>query len=215
MILAGHDASLGTGKLEARVEAFDLEATTVMRADDRERLEQLARYLLRPPLADHRLRRLHDGRVAIRLKKPWRDGTDWVTMDADTFMERLCSMVPRPNTNTILYTGVLAPNSALREHVVLEAGDLPPRRENGTWAALMRHGLNVTRFDALRDTRRGVIPEGVDVLACSCGQRMKFICVVRDRKGLGRLLRAGGLNDRIEALHPARGPPQSELDFGP
>lgn len=54
-------------------------------------------------------------------------------LDADTFMERLCSMVPRPNTNTILYTGVLAPNSKLREHVVPEQqGDLPPRRENGT-----------------------------------------------------------------------------------
>lgn len=118
-------------------------------------------------------------------------------MDADTFMERLCSMVPRPNTNTILYTGVLAPSSKLRGHVVPEAGDLPPRRENGTWAELKRHGLNV------------------DVLACSCGQRMKFICVVRDRKGLGRLLRAAGLNDRIEALHLARGPPQGELDFGP
>lgn len=192
------DASRGTGKLKARVDGFDLEATTVVQGDDRERLEQLARYLLRPPLSEHRLRRLHDGRVAIRLKKPWRDGTDWVTMDADIFLERLCSMVPRPNTNTILYTGVLAPSSALREHVVPEhAEDAPPRRRNDTWPELMKHGL------------------GVDVLACPCGKRMKFICVVLDRQGLGRLLRAAGLNDRIEELHPARGPPQGELDFGP
>jgi len=35
-------------KLKARVNGFDLEATIVVRAEDRERLENLARYLLRP-----------------------------------------------------------------------------------------------------------------------------------------------------------------------
>ncbi len=54
----------------ARVDGFDLEATTVVREDDRDRLEQLARYSLRPALADHRLRLLRDGRAVIR--SPWR-----------------------------------------------------------------------------------------------------------------------------------------------
>lgn len=190
------DASAGGGKLKARVDGFDLEATTVVPQDDRERLEQLARYLLRPPLADHRLRLLHDGRVALRLKKPWRDGTDWITMDPDTFLERLCSLVPRPRANTILYRGVLAPHAKLREHVVPRPDDEVPRPKNATWCALMTHGL------------------GVDVLACPCGKRMKFICVVFDRKGLGRLLRAAGLPDRIEPIRAARAPPQADLDFG-
>jgi hypothetical protein len=39
----------------------------------------------------------------------------------------------------------------------------------------MKHGLNV------------------DVLACPCGHRMKYVATIFDRKGLARLLRAKGL----------------------
>ena len=57
-----HDASPWAGLIKARVDGFDLECTTVVREDDRDRLEQLCKYLLRPPLArrtraDHRRRR--------------------------------------------------------------------------------------------------------------------------------------------------------------
>jgi hypothetical protein len=38
--------------------------------NDRARLEQLCRYVLRPPLAEDRLRRLADGRVRLGLKRP-------------------------------------------------------------------------------------------------------------------------------------------------
>jgi hypothetical protein len=89
-------------KLKARVDGFDLEATTVVRAEDRERLENLARYLLRPPLADRRLRLLPAEQVALELKSPWRDGTRWISMSADTFLERLSSLVPRPRTNQVV-----------------------------------------------------------------------------------------------------------------
>ncbi len=67
-----------------------------MRAEDRERREHLCRYLLRPPLADRRLRLLPAEQVALELKTPWRDSTRWLTMSAETFLERLCSLVPRP-----------------------------------------------------------------------------------------------------------------------
>jgi hypothetical protein len=42
----------------------------VVCADDRERLEHLCKYVLRPPLADRRLRLLDDGRVTLELKAP-------------------------------------------------------------------------------------------------------------------------------------------------
>ncbi|MBX7191038.1 MAG: transposase [Sandaracinaceae bacterium] len=84
-----------------------------MRAEDRERLENLCRYLLRPPLADRRLRLLPAEQVALELKSPWRDGTAWLSMGADTFLERLCSLVPRPRTNQVLYLARGA-RSALR-----------------------------------------------------------------------------------------------------
>jgi hypothetical protein len=43
--------------------------------NDRARLEQLCRYLLRPPLAPDRVRLRADGRVLAELKTVWRDGT--------------------------------------------------------------------------------------------------------------------------------------------
>ncbi|MFO0024830.1 MAG: transposase, partial [Deltaproteobacteria bacterium] len=71
----------------------------------RERLENLCRYLLRPPLADRRLRLLPADQVALELKSPWKDGTKWISMSADTFLERLASLVPRPRTHQVLYRG--------------------------------------------------------------------------------------------------------------
>lgn len=121
-----HDA---TWKRKARVDGFDLEATTEVRAEDRERLEHLCCYLLRPPLADRRLRLLPSGTVALELKSPWRDGTKWLSMSAHAFLERLCSLVPRPRTNQILYRGVLAPSSARREKVVPRARGVRPAQE--------------------------------------------------------------------------------------
>ena len=74
--------------------------------------------------------------------------------------------------------------------------DLEPRPKNATFCTLMRHSL------------------GLDVLACPCGGRMKYVATIFDRKGLERLLRAKGLPHIIEPIQPARAPPQTDLDFG-
>ena len=190
-----HDADRWAGLIKARVDGFDLECTTVVRGDDRERLEHLCKYVLRPPLADRRLRLLDTGEVALELKRPWSDGTQWITMSPDTFLERLCSLVPREREHTILYRGTLGPHSKRRAQVVPEQDT--PRPVNLTWATLMQHGLDL------------------DVLACACGARMKFIAVVREKQSLARLLRLHHLKLNAMPIAPARGPPQTDLDFGP
>lgn len=189
------DADRWAGLIKARVEGFDLECTTVVRGDDRERLEQLCKYVLRAPLADRRLRLLATGEVALELKTAWNDGTRWVTMSADTFLERLCSLVPREREHTTLYRGTLGPHAARRAKVVPH--DEGPRPKNLTWANLMMHGLSV------------------DVLACACGARMKYVAVVREKQSLARLLRLHRLAQRATPIAPARAPPQTDLDFGP
>ena len=62
-----HEADRWAGLIKARVDGFELECTTVVRADDRERLEHLCKYVLRPPLADRRLRLLATGELALEL----------------------------------------------------------------------------------------------------------------------------------------------------
>ena len=50
---------------KARLGQWDLDAEVVVEAHDRERLEHLCRYLLRPPLALDRLTLLADGKVCV------------------------------------------------------------------------------------------------------------------------------------------------------
>src|SRR5450432_879210 len=61
------------GRLCAEVEGFNLQAATRISASDREGLERMARYLARGPIATDRLARLNDGRLELRLKRPWRE----------------------------------------------------------------------------------------------------------------------------------------------
>jgi hypothetical protein len=53
---------------------FSLHAATRVAAPDRGRLEQLCRYVLRPPLAAARLRWLAPDTLSLTLKTPWADG---------------------------------------------------------------------------------------------------------------------------------------------
>jgi hypothetical protein len=53
-----------TGTRQAHFDDFDLHANVHVAADNRDGLEQLARYVLRPPIAQERLTRTADGRCS-------------------------------------------------------------------------------------------------------------------------------------------------------
>src|SRR5512132_2339446 len=69
-------------------------------------------------LAEHRLRRLGDGRVRLELKRPWGDGTTHLLFEPVEFLEKLAAVTPRPEINLVLYHGVLAPHARRRPEVV-------------------------------------------------------------------------------------------------
>lgn len=73
------------------------------------RLERLCRYVARPPLALGRLEAMADGRLAYRLKTPWRDRTTHVVMERRELLERLAPLIPPPRVRQVRYHGVLAP----------------------------------------------------------------------------------------------------------
>src|SRR5439155_15096037 len=75
--------------LHAHEGGFDLHAAVHVAAGDRERLERLCQYLCRPPLGQGRLHRLHDGRVAVALQRPWADGTTHLVFTPLELLERL------------------------------------------------------------------------------------------------------------------------------
>jgi hypothetical protein len=160
---------------------------------DRVRLEQLARYLLRPPLALDRLSLLGEEYVCLALKKPWADRTTHVTMSASAFLGRLASLVPRPRANTTLYFGVLAANAKHRDAIVPRRDDdaeAKRARPDSSWAALMKYSF------------------GLDVLACPrCGDRLAFSAVLVDRREVRRLLEHLSIFNILPASPLARGPP--------
>ncbi len=71
------------------------------------------------------------------------------------------------------------------------------RVHDSSWAELSKHGI------------------GVDMLACPCGGRMRFIELVIERDKLRPLLEAYGYRKDPLPMAKARAPPQSDFDFGP
>lgn len=106
------------GPRHAHLEGFDLHGNVAVDGEDRARLEQLCRYLLRPAVAQDRLCRTEDGRVVLELKTTWRDGTSHLVFEPLDFLARLAALTPRPRVNLIFYHGVLAPNARQRGAVV-------------------------------------------------------------------------------------------------
>jgi hypothetical protein len=83
------------GERAALVLGFNVHAGTAIGARDRRGLEQLCRYLARPPIAQQRLEELSDGRVRYTMKKPWRDGTLALLFQPEDLLARLSAMVPK------------------------------------------------------------------------------------------------------------------------
>lgn len=101
-----------------RESGMSLHADVAVPARDRRRLERLCRYVARPPLALDRLEELRDGRLAYRLKTPWRDGTTHVVMERRELLERLAPLIPPPRSHQVRYHGVLAPCASGRDRIV-------------------------------------------------------------------------------------------------
>ncbi len=69
-----------------------------------------------------------DGQVRVHFKKPNRFGATFAQMTPDTFLARLCALVPPPRAHTVLYYGVLSAHHALRSAVVPRTDEPEPKQ---------------------------------------------------------------------------------------
>jgi hypothetical protein len=74
--------------------------------------------VLRPPIAQERVRLLDDGLVRLELKRPFGDGTVAVDLDPLSLLCRLAAAVPPPKMHVVRYAGVLSAAHKLRRLVV-------------------------------------------------------------------------------------------------
>jgi hypothetical protein len=199
------------GACHARWAGFDLHAAVRVPAGQRDRLERLCRYALRPPVAGARLQLAADGQVVLQLRHPWADGTTHVVFTPTAFLERLAVLVPRPRVNLVLYHGLLAPRAAWRAevmaarapratadaHVEASASEVTPRpvARGASWADLMHRA-----FEA-------------DVLACPrCGGRLRLTALIEASAVTRRILTHLALPADVPRPAPARAPPPGDSE---
>ena len=145
---------------------FSLHAAVRCGADDRQALEQLCRYITRPALANERVQTNATGKVVLKLKTAWSDGTTHLVMSPLEFMQRPAALVPRPRLHLIRFHGVLAPNAKLLALVVPQ--ELEPPQGASHTAGRVRGDLRASPASAaelgqaaqarVRD-RHGALPE--------------------------------------------------------
>ena len=118
--------AVGPSPMLVRGFGMQLHAAVTVDGRDRKRLERVCRYLLRPAFALGAVQRTADGQVRVHFKKPNRFGATYAQMSADTFLARLCALVPPPRAHTVLYYGVLSAHHKLRSAIVPRADEPEP-----------------------------------------------------------------------------------------
>jgi hypothetical protein len=78
---------------------FSLHAGIAAKVSQRDKLEHLARYVARPPVATERRSLTEGGLVRLALKTPYRDGTTHVIFEPEDFIARLAALVPKPRAH--------------------------------------------------------------------------------------------------------------------
>ena len=175
---------------------YNLHANVRIGAQDRVALERLCRYVARPPVALSRLFELADGRVEVRFKRVWSDGTRSVVYGPLEFIERLAALVVRPGMHLVRYHGVLGSAARWRSQVV------PEVEESGCVPKATRSPRG-SRWIPWRDLVKRVF--GVDPLVCPlCGGQMGVHAVVRGPGSVSHVLGCLGLAARAPPIRPAR-----------
>jgi hypothetical protein len=102
----------------AEISGFSLHAGIAAKASQRDKLEQLVRYVSRPLVAPERLSLTEGVLVRLALKTPYRDVTRHVIFEPEDSIARLVALVPKPRAHLTRYHGVFAPASPDRARVV-------------------------------------------------------------------------------------------------
>jgi Putative transposase len=177
-------------------------------ANDRTGLENLCRYLGRPPLSADRLAETGDGNLSLKLKRPWSDGTTHLILSPTELIEKLIPLVPRPRAHLTRYHGVLAPSAGWRALVVPAAhtADTPaaavssPEDQNRVPASAPRRG-RWTPWAAL--LKRVFL---LDVLVCpKCSGRMRIVAAILEKDSIQAILGHCGLSTGPPAMTRMRG----------
>jgi hypothetical protein len=188
----------------AESSGFSLHAGIAAKASQRDKVERLARYVSRPPVATERLSLTQGGNVRYALKTPYRDGTTHVIFEPEDFIARLVALVPKPRAHLTRYHGAFAPASPDRAQVVPRAGAA---------AATERAEVSATdRQRAMSWAQRLRRVFAIDIETCrQCGGRLWVIASIEEPAVIERILEHLGRDaGSVDPAHPSRAPPKCD-----
>ena len=171
--------------------------------------------MARGPLSNERLEVLPDGKVKLKLKTPWHDGTSHLLLTPSEFLEKLAAIVPPPRAHLVKWGGVFAPNSPLRRKVILKPGVKKAARHKQ--CAEIKAGKAGKDEKAAGDKKGSTLRGSswarllsrvfkVDVGRCQCGGELRVIAAICKPDEALRYLRYAGLASEP----PARASPSYE-----
>jgi hypothetical protein len=198
IVLDPDERPVGKGTLCAQAQGFNLHGATRVAANDTQGRLALCKYILRPPLANDRLKILDDGNVRIQLKKPWSNGTTSVDLEPLAFIARLAALVPPPRRHLTRYFGVLSSHATSRSEVVPAPTEPSPADDKGKPAGKSGY---IPWAELLRKTF------GFEVVCQKCQSPLRLIALIKSEDIAQKILTAMHLPTDVPELHPARPPP--------
>jgi hypothetical protein len=188
----------------------------------------------RGPLALDRLH-LVDGRsdqILYLLPKPDPAGRTALRLSALAFLDRLATILPPPRIHRHRYHGGFAPNAPLRPLVTARAQEdnalaaqvsgldvLPPAAPEVPSPQPERANRKAPDTTSSRPSRWAAllarIYEVFPLLCPTCQTPLTFIAFLTDPDPITQILAHIGEPTSPPLIHPARGPPQTELAMGP
>jgi hypothetical protein len=199
IVLDPDDRPVAKGNLCSQHAGFNLHAATRVAANDKTGRETLCKYILRPPLANDRLKILDNGDVRLEFKRPWSDGTSSIELEPLALIARLAALVPSPRRHVVRYSGVLSSHSSLRSQVVPAAPMPAPEKEADKPSRPLSH--YISWHELLKRTFQ------IDTTCPRCQSPLRLIAMIMTADTIKKILSAMKLPVEAPKLYPARPPP--------
>jgi hypothetical protein len=188
---------------------FSLHAGVATKAQEREKLEKICRYIARPAVSEERLSTNDRGEVIYKFKKTWSDGTTAIRMMPMELMEKLAALVPRPRVHLTRFHGVLGPHYKYRKQIVPQKPEAPTLTPATVSDEVDKPPTQTSKRISWARLLKRVF--GIDVSICpKCSGQIKIIAAIEDPKVIKKILDHLGMPSTAPKIHPARGPPASD-----
>lgn len=197
--------------LLGNVAGFSLHAGVSAKANERDKLERLCRYIARPPVSTKRLSMTVQGNIRYELKTPYRDGTTHIIFEPLDFISKLAALVPAPRIHLTRYHGVFAPNSNHRAAVIIK----PPEQKVGAIEPLLEGEVTKVKTRAAMTWAQCLKRAfKIDIEICEiCRGPAKVIACITDAVTINKILNHLKFKQsgEVSGLPASRAPPVSSL----